>query len=204
MPTATDPVRVRGVCAGIRSADRRVAGLLPARRLEAVGAMSAECLGRQVKNRMNGPIVDAIHALRAGLAARFGNDVDAIIAYAQTTQEESGRSCLRNPARPSTTTPFRGRETEFLEGMAFRHGRTVFGLPEGCGKIPEQTAHKSRTISPDTDDRSAIGPSCTIAREAPRSRARQCVQFDRSSAGHCPASSFLCCCRHGRCFFPEA
>ena len=77
--------------------------------------MSVESSRRQVKNGTNDPIVDAMHAFRAGLAARFGNDIDAVITYARTMQEESGRSFLRNPARRLTASPFWGRETESVE-----------------------------------------------------------------------------------------
>lgn len=77
--------------------------------------MSVESSRRQVKNGMNDPIVNAAHAFRAGMAAHFGNDVDAVITHAQTMQRESGQSYLLLPARRSTTTPSRGRETESLE-----------------------------------------------------------------------------------------
>lgn len=57
-----------------------------------------------MKNRMNDPIVDEIHEIRAKLAARFGNDIDAIITHVQALQEASGRSYVQNPARRSATT----------------------------------------------------------------------------------------------------
>ena len=56
-----------------------------------------------MKNRLNDPIVDEIHAIRATLVARFGNDIAAIITHAQTLREASGRSYVRNPARGSAT-----------------------------------------------------------------------------------------------------
>ena len=67
-----------------------------------------------MKNRLNDPIVDEIHAIRAKLAARFGNDIDAIITHAQAIQKASGRSYVRNPARRSTAaTPATSPEEEF-------------------------------------------------------------------------------------------
>ena len=66
-----------------------------------------------MKNRLNDPIVDEIHATRAKLAAPFGNDIDAIIIHAQAIQEASGRSCVRNPTRrQATATPATKREEE--------------------------------------------------------------------------------------------
>ena len=52
-----------------------------------------------MKNRLNDPIVDEIHATRAKLAARFGNEIATVMTHAQAIQEASGRSCVRNPAR---------------------------------------------------------------------------------------------------------
>ena len=54
-----------------------------------------------MNNRLNDPIVDEIHAIRAKLAARSGNDIDAIITRAQAIQRTSGRSYVRTPARRS-------------------------------------------------------------------------------------------------------
>lgn len=66
-----------------------------------------------MKNRLNDPIVDEIHAIRAKLAARFGNDIDAIITHAQAIQQASGRSYVRIPARRSAAaTPATSREEE--------------------------------------------------------------------------------------------
>ncbi|MDE0104659.1 MAG: type II toxin-antitoxin system VapC family toxin [Bryobacterales bacterium] len=61
-------------------------------------------------NRLSDPIVDEVRAIRAKLAARAGNDIDAIITYTQAMQRTSGRSYVRSPARrlarasPATST----------------------------------------------------------------------------------------------------
>ena len=59
----------------------------------------------------------SMQCMRFGPGWRLASEttLTAVITYAQTMQEESGRSFLRNPARRLTTSPFRGRETESVE-----------------------------------------------------------------------------------------
>lgn len=52
-----------------------------------------------MKHRITDPIVDEVRRVRAGLAARRGNDVAAIIRHAQALEHASDRTFVRYPAR---------------------------------------------------------------------------------------------------------
>lgn len=52
-----------------------------------------------MRNRVSDPIVDEVRRVRAELAARYGNDVAAIIRHAQTLERPSDRTFVRYPAR---------------------------------------------------------------------------------------------------------
>ena len=51
-------------------------------------------------SRISDPIVEEVRRVRAELAARHGNDVAAIVRYAQALERTLDRPCVRYPPRP--------------------------------------------------------------------------------------------------------
>ena len=80
-----------------------------------------------MKNRLNDPIVGEIHAIRAKLAARFANDIDAIITHVQARQKASGRSYVQSAEQCSETEePAKNRAEE-------SHRRAARRIPDRPG-----------------------------------------------------------------------
>ena len=52
-----------------------------------------------MRNVISDPIVEEVRRVRAELAARYGNDVAAIIRHAQAMEQASDRTSVRYPAR---------------------------------------------------------------------------------------------------------
>ena len=95
-----------------------------------------------MSSRITDPIVEEVRRVRAELSARHGNDVAAIVRYAQELERTLDRPCVRYPPRPLFAQA-RGRRPK--SGATIRRrSRRSCGRPRRLRlRVPRRRSHRS-------------------------------------------------------------